>query len=234
MTARPGGWTVTDPGPAPVAELLAPFPGSPAGRLVRVARPADSAVVLGSTQPASSVDQAAAGRLSVAVLRRRSGGGAVVVAPSAQLWLDVWVPRSDGLWDDDVVRSSWWLGAAWGAALSAVGVDGAEVHQDRAAVDDLSRLVCFAGRGPGEVFVSGRKVVGVAQRRDRHGALLSCMVLRRWDPASLSTVLRNGEGAPVFASSPDAPVAAGIEDLSPDVTCDELLAALVASLPQGE
>ncbi|MGI8983034.1 MAG: hypothetical protein ACR2HM_00630, partial [Acidimicrobiales bacterium] len=48
-----------------------------------------------------------------------------------------------------------------------------------------SRLVCFAGLGPGEVTLSGAKVVGMAQRRSRAGALFQCAALREWRPERL-------------------------------------------------
>jgi hypothetical protein len=38
------------------------------------------------------------------------------------------------------------------------------------------RVVCFAGRGPGEVFVADRKAVGLTQWRVREGVLLSTVV----------------------------------------------------------
>ena len=47
------------------------------------------------------------------------------------------------------------------------------------------RQICFAGIGPGEVTVDGRKVVGLAQRRTRAGALFQCAALLRWDPAEM-------------------------------------------------
>ena len=39
------------------------------------------------------------------VVRRRSGGGAVLVGAGEQVWVEVWIPRDDALWDDDVIRS---------------------------------------------------------------------------------------------------------------------------------
>jgi hypothetical protein len=46
----------------------------------------------------------------------------------------------------------------------------------------LGELVCFAGRGPGEVFVGDRKLVGLSQWRSREGALFSSCAYVRWDP----------------------------------------------------
>ena len=54
---------------------------------------------------------------------------------------------------------------------------------------EWSSLVCFAGRGPGEVFVDARKAVGISQRRTRDGARFQCAIHRRWDPATLVGLL---------------------------------------------
>ena len=58
----------------------------------------------------------------VDVVRRRSGGGVVLLVPGECLWLDVVVPRDDPRWDDDVARAMWWLGEVWCQALAAVDV----------------------------------------------------------------------------------------------------------------
>ena len=153
----------------------------------RVDRPM---VVLGSTQPESVVDRPAAAAAGVAVVRRRSGGGAVLVHPHDPLWIDVWLPRHDALWQDDVVLASVWVGEWWAAALSSAAVRAVSVHRASLVATPHSDLVCFAGRGPGEVFVAGRKVMGLTQWRSRQGALFQCAAYRRWDPAQLTGLLR--------------------------------------------
>src|SRR5439155_265605 len=65
----------------------------------------------------------------VSVVRRRTGGGAVWVAPGDPVWVDVVVPAGDRLWDDDVGRAVWWLGDAWAAALADLGLAAAGVHR---------------------------------------------------------------------------------------------------------
>ena len=52
-------------------------------------------------------------RAGLELVERRSGGGAVVVFPGAQVWLDLFVPVSDQLFDTDVVRASSFVGAPW-------------------------------------------------------------------------------------------------------------------------
>jgi lipoate-protein ligase A len=146
------------------------------------------ALVLGSTQRDHIVDHAAAMAAGIDVVRRRSGGGAVLVAPGAQVWLDIWLPAGDPLWEDDVVRSSAWLGATWVEALGSLGVD-AVAHAGPVDAGEWGQLVCFGGRGPGEVSVAGRKVVGLSQRRTRAGARFQTMALLRWEPDEILALL---------------------------------------------
>jgi|TARA_B100000953_G_scaffold292856_1_gene280560 lipoate-protein ligase A len=104
------------------------------------------------------------------------------------LWVDVILPRGDDLWDDDVARSGLWLGDVWAAVLGGFGLD-AEVHRGHLVEGAWSEAVCFAGRGPGEVSVGGRKLVGTSQRRTREGAWFQCAVLLEWRPREMVDLL---------------------------------------------
>ena len=112
----------------------------------------------------------------------------MLVRPGELLWVDVLLPAGDSLWEDDVGRSFHWLGQAWVDALRAVGVE-ASSHDGPMICTPRCRQVCFAGIGPGEVTVDGRKVVGLAQRRTRAGALFQCAALLRWDPDEMARLL---------------------------------------------
>ena len=125
------------------------------------------ALVLGSAQPAEVADAAALAAAGVELVRRRSGGGAVLLVPGEVVWVDVIVPAGDPLWDDDVGRATHWLGAMWAEALASCGLPGATVHRGPMVRTTWSSLVCFAGLGPGEVRVGAAKVVGISQRRTR-------------------------------------------------------------------
>lgn len=186
-----------------------------------VVRPA---VVLGSTQPADAVVPGAAG---LDVARRRSGGGAVLVEPGRTVWADVVVPAGDVLWDADVGRAAWWLGEVWASTLAALGVPGGVVHRGAIVRNALSPTVCFAGLGPGEVTVGGRKVVGIAQRRNRHGALFQCAVPLAWDPSTLLAAL--SLSAPERESA--AAVLAGSVCALDNRSAFDVEAAFLASLP---
>jgi lipoate---protein ligase len=159
-------------GPQSSASLLASGPIEATIRFVEVDRPT---LVLGSAQPPSIVGAVPN------VVTRRSGGGAVWLDPTEQIWVDVMVPVGHRLFSPDVRESFTWLGQAWAAAIRELGVTGdIAVHDGPMEGSTWSGLVCFAGRGPGEVFVGGRKLVGISQRRSRFGALFQCGLLLRW------------------------------------------------------
>ena len=194
---------------------------------VRVLAPADVAVVLGSSQPEADVDRERARAAHVAVVRRRSGGGAVLVGPGLIVWVDVVIPAGGPLWDRDVRRAFWWLGAVWAAALADVGFPGGAVHHEGLVHTAWSGRVCFAGLGPGEVTIGGAKVVGMSQRRTRQGALFQCAVPIVWDPAALLDLLALDDETRWRGSTELTGVAVGI---GPDAA-RALVPALLAHLP---
>lgn len=155
------------------------------------------ALVLGSTQPAPP-GPAGPG---VEVARRRSGGGAVLVEPGGLLWVDVAVPAGDPLWDRDVGRAFLWLGDVWVSALAGAGVAEATAHRGPLRRSPWSDVACFAGLGPGEVTVAGRKVVGISQRRSRDVALFQCAALLSWDAPRLAGLLGVPEAAADLATT---------------------------------
>ncbi len=190
-------------------------------RRIWVLEPTGPALVLGSTQSDDIVDHEAAAALGVEIVRRRSGGGAVWVAPADPLWVDVVIPRRDPLWDDDVGRSFLPVGRAWQAALARCGFGGTEVHAGPLVRTEWSDLVCFAGVGPGEVLRGGRKLVGISQRRTRTAARFQCAVPRTWRPAALRALLRDQPPAAVLEAS-----GTGIGELPTHEVLDALVDAL--------
>jgi hypothetical protein len=177
-------------------------------------------LVLGSTQ-VDSVDRSAAAALDVAVVRRRSGGAAVLLVPGEFVWIDVVVPASHHLWRDDVGLAMEWLGELWRTALSP-WVEHLTVHRGPMVRPPLSTSVCFAGAATGEVLGRWGKVVGISQRRTRWWARLqsSCQLVWRPDwytrllPASaaLGDVASVAEAVPVGAADIVAGFAAAFGD----------------------
>jgi lipoate-protein ligase A len=171
-----------------------------------VARPT---LVLGSSQADDVVDWERVRERGVEVVHRRSGGSAVLVEPGAAVWVDVTIPAGDRWWDHDVGRAFHWLGAAWAEVLIAGGVL-ARWHDGAMQRTPWSLWVCFAGLGPGEVTVGGRKVVGLSQRRTREGALFQCCAALRWEPERLLDLLALGDADRARAAADVADVATGL------------------------
>lgn len=178
-------------------------------------------LVLGSSQRDDVVDWARVEQRGAEVVRRRSGGSAVLVEPGAAVWIDVTIPGDDPLWDRDVGRAFHWLGAAWAEVLAGAGVE-CRWYDGPMRKTPWSDRVCFAGLGPGEVTVGDRKAVGLSQRRTRGAARFQCSLHHRWDPAALIALL----AAP-------RPTLGELSGLVEEVAAsdDALVAALVAALP---
>jgi lipoate-protein ligase A len=131
----------------------------------------------------------------VEVLARHSGGGAVLMDPDL-LSLDVAVPAGHPILDGDMTAVFGRVGAAWARGLAELGVtdltvyDGPNTARRRGSPrEQLLAAVCYATLGRGEVLAGDRKLVGLAQRRRRHGALVQCGLLRRWRPHRLLAAL---------------------------------------------
>lgn len=148
-----------------------------------------TSLVLGSTQSDALVNGPACRERGVDVARRRSGGGIVIVGSGRVVWLDVLIPRRHALWNDDVSTAGRWLADAWARGLAEVGVTGLERHDGPMVRTRWSSLVCFDGRGPGELFAGEAKVVGVSQRRTRDWARFQCALSVDWDPSILDELL---------------------------------------------
>jgi lipoate-protein ligase A len=186
----------------------------PDRRRVSVCRPTRRAVVLGSTQRLSVVDAEAAKAARLDVVRRRSGGGAVLVLPDDPVWIDAWIPVDDPLWCADVTGAFAWLGSTWSQALVRLGVADVDVQGGSAgACTRWSSLVCFGGVGAAEVTVAGRKVVGLAQRRNRRGAWFHSACVLRWDPTLLLEVLDLSPGERAAAAAGLGPAATGVAEV---------------------
>ena len=167
------------------------------------------ALVLGSTQDQSVVDLDACDRAGVEVVRRRSGGGAVLLVPGEVTWIDVIVPAGAPGWSDDIHGPMVWLGRHLANAVVAMGTssDDVAVHEGPLRSTPWSPLLCFDGVGAGEVLVGDRKLVGISQRRTRHAARLQCCWYSTYDPSRLIDLLAAQRRPPLDVLSPVATIA---------------------------
>lgn len=195
------------------------------------------ALVLGSTQRPGLVDADAAEAAGIEVCQRRSGGGLVFVEPERSLWIDVVIPRGHALWSDDVGLAFDWLGKAWRAALAGAApaeaqlADRTRVHRGRLLHPDWGRVICFAGLGPGEVVIDGRKVVGLSQRRTRDSARFQGLAVTELGAATLRRFLRPGALPPDLDAELDTLPVGMPFDL--DRVCESFVRALPASSQLG-
>lgn len=179
-----------------------------------------SALIVGSSQSVSLIDEQCASRNGVDVVRRRSGGGLVYVDPVDSVWIDITIPVNDSFWAVDVTTSMMWLGQVFVDALSPWVK--AEVYSSSYKAGDFGRAVCFASQSPGEVFVGDHKLVGISQRRTRDGARFQCVVYRQWNPE------------PWLPCVADAHAALGVERLQVATlaaSATDIVAAVFNSLP---
>ncbi len=167
------------------------------------------AVVLGSGQADTVIDQRRAEGAGVEICRRR-GGGTLVWLDRESMWFDVSIASSDPRWETDVGRAFIWLGELLAETLESLGVP-ATVRTGGLLRGPWSDLLCFGGLGPGEVSVAGRKLIGLSQRRTRDRARFQGVVYPRWEPGAIQGVVDPRRWAVPEGNPED--LAVGLEDL---------------------
>jgi hypothetical protein len=78
----------------------------------------------------------------------------------------------------------------------------------------VSRQICFAGLGSGEVLLAGRKLVGISQRRTRSAARFQSLCHLRWRPETVVALV----AAPRIAAAELAPLVACLPVSSAEIT----------------
>ena len=184
------------------------------------------AVALGSSQPDAAVDRSRCERAGIDVVRRRSGGGAVLLVPGEVVWLDVIVPRTAAL--DDVRASMCVMGSHLRDAIASAAphLDGRlAVHRGSLDATTWSSTICFDGIGPGEVLLDGVKLVGLSQRLTRAAARFQACWHTVYDPRAILDVLPPASRPPVEALRPVATFGAEASAAVPELLRAALSAA---------
>jgi lipoate---protein ligase len=239
MSEREERWRLVPPADGSIDGELAAAEGMLAG-LAQTARPtmrwyrsSVSGLVLGAGQPPGDVNRSELAEQQLTLHRRASGGGAVLWTP--ELWmLDIALPLNHPLALHDVSRSYEWLGRVWQLVLRDLGIVGqpvsiAAARADRAQLSPQLQRVCFAGLSPAEVTVAGRKLVGFAQIRRKHGFLFQVGVYQHWPNALMGALLGAGTVSSEFAAQLSNRVTA-LDQLGATLTFDELQQLFAARL----
>jgi lipoate-protein ligase A len=118
---------------------------------------------------ASLLDPGACRRAGVDVVRRPTGGRAIL--HWEEITYAIVAPSSDPRFGASLTEAHARIGHCLAAGLRTLGI---ETALSRPALDPERRLLrapCFASPGRAELLVHGRKLLGSAQRRTRHAFL---------------------------------------------------------------
>ncbi len=181
------------------------------------------AVSLGRFQDESTaVDAGACARQGIDIVRRITGGRAVL--HDRELTYSVISPQGSGLFPNDVLGTYKVIAAGLLAGLRNLGVQAEMVSRPERPGKPMKRsgkeAACFASPSWYEITVSGRKIVGSAQRRVAGAFLQHGSVLIDYDPQFEASVIRGG-------GTPNA-VTSIRHEVGRDITIDEIKKAFQA------
>ncbi len=159
------------------------------------------AIVLGRSQQPDPGQLARAAGKKLPLIRRRSGGGAVMAGPE-MLSLSVFLPAQHAIARGGPVAAYHWLGQLWRDVLGQVGVNSrlCELDEARRSQQQAREVgadwACYSSISHGELVTpDGRKLLGIAQIRSRFCTVLTSGVYLRapaW--ATLAEVVAGGRG----------------------------------------
>jgi lipoate-protein ligase A len=186
-------------------------------------------VSLGYAQPLdAAVDLARCAALGVGLVRRPTGGSAILHEPPAcEVTYSVVGRAGDFPGADDVLETYRVIGRGLAAGLRRLGVPAelAPLVRGRRA-GALAPAFCFGRTGAYELAIEGRKVAGSAQRRQRGAFLQHGAVVLDADASRIRAVFP-GEADPLARMTTLA------EALGRRPTFDEVAAALAAGLAEA-
>lgn len=151
----------------------------------------------GRHQKTGGYDRAALERAGLAVVRRPTGGRAIL--HHREITYSVTAPAEP---DEPIASAYSWINSLLLGALQSLGVD-ARIAEPagRAPVPDENP--CFAEPAAGEITARGRKLVGSAQYREDRALLQHGSILVSDDQSSLAALCADGTPTPPPATLED-------------------------------
>jgi len=160
-----------------IRQTLASEINTPSWLLTRYNSPA---IILGASQRPDEQQLARAVSQGVELVRRKSGGGAVM-AGAEMLSVSVFVPSDHPISKGSTVKAYHWMGELWQKVFASYGLysrlpSADEIVQSNQRAKSLATdWACYAAVAHGELLdQQGRKLLGVAQIRSRYGCVLTC------------------------------------------------------------
>jgi lipoyl(octanoyl) transferase len=148
---------------------------------------------IGCLQQISDVDVSACQRAGIPIVRRASGGTAVL--HESTLAFSLVVPAGHPLAVSDIVESYRLLAPPARLALRSIGISAELVRVEeahRGRPNGFGSAACFAALAPYELVVGSRKLVGNSQLR-RRGAILHHAVMNLdFNPGRFAGFLKTG------------------------------------------
>jgi len=138
------------------------------------------------------IDLAAAAALGLGLVRRPTGGSAILhEGPELELTYSVTARAGDFEGADALLETYRWIGAALAAGINRLG---APIEMVPVQPSDPTAMptFCFARTGSYELEIAGLKVVGSAQRRQGSGFLQHGAVMLGAEPGRLARVFPGG------------------------------------------
>jgi lipoate-protein ligase A len=148
------------------------------------------AVSLGYAQRAGEIDASACRRSGVEVVRRPTGGRAVL--HHLELTFSLVLPLRPEWAPPSTMENHRRIHRCLAHGLDALGVSG-PIEQTAGRTDGVGSVFCVAAAGPCELLVGGKKLVGVAQRRFRSALLQQGTILCDFDVHAYLEVLPGGD-----------------------------------------
>jgi lipoate-protein ligase A len=148
-------------------------------------------MLLGAGQSSSAIDRDACERLGIPLLRRMSGGTAVL-HDSQTISLQLTLPAGHPLVSDDIHRNFRWFSELLMAALAHLGITAKWTPLDRARAERAPaglEAACYSTLAPYEIAVDGRKLIGHGQMRRVRATALQAMVYRAFEPGQTVQLL---------------------------------------------